>query len=142
MEHMQYIFKIKLISKSYTYRKTCINPIVHGGRSKFTPLVGFFLITFFSRKLRTWNFLTLSFYPLEIMWRNFIKNMDLFTNYDTFVINDWKLFAKKNFFSYKHTSVFFISRFFIHSHLQLYFSYFCKWQCQKSNYQYWHFFHE
>ena len=41
---------------------------------KFTPLpVRFFLITFFSLKLRAWNFLTLSFYPLDTMWQNFIK---------------------------------------------------------------------
>ena len=37
------------------------------------PLVGFFLITFFSLRLRAWNFLTLSFYSLDTMQWNFIK---------------------------------------------------------------------
>ena len=32
-----------------------------------------FFNDFFSLKLRAWNFLTLSFYPLDTMWRNFIK---------------------------------------------------------------------
>ena len=75
--------------------------------------VGIFLITFFSLKLRAWNFLTLIFYPLDKMWRNSLKNIDLLTNYDTFVINDRKCFAKKNFFSYKHTQCFLLA--FFHS---------------------------
>ena len=46
------------------------------GRSKFTPRPHcriFFLITFFSLKLRACNFLTLSLYPLDTMWQNFIR---------------------------------------------------------------------
>ena len=73
------------------------------------PLSDFFNNFFFTQAK------SLSFDPLDTMWRNFIKNIDLLTNYDTFVINDWKFFAKKKIFSYKHMSMIFISHFFIHS---------------------------
>ena len=86
-----------------------------GGNLRPHPLVGFFLITFVSLKLRAWKFFTLSFYYLDTMWWNFINKYWLVDNYDPFVINDWKFFAKKKSFSYKHMSMFFISCFFIHS---------------------------
>ena len=43
-----------------------------GGGVDLTPF-RVFLITFFSLTLRAWNFLTLRFYPLDTMWRNFTK---------------------------------------------------------------------
>ena len=70
------------------------------------------------------------------MWRNFIKNIDLLTNYDTFVINDWKFFAKKKFFSYKHMSMFFLAVFsFIFFYNFILVNYFCQYHCQKNIYQ-------
>ena len=47
------------------------NPIVHRGGGIYPPCRIFFII-FFPLKLRAWNFLTLSFYLLDTMWRNFI----------------------------------------------------------------------
>ena len=51
-----------------------VHPIMHGGRGEnLPPSCRIFFNNFFSLKLRTWNFLTLSFYSLDTMWRNFIK---------------------------------------------------------------------
>ena len=53
-----------------------LNPIVNGvGGGKFNPppLLPDFFNNFISLKVRAWNFLTLRFYPLDTMCRNFIK---------------------------------------------------------------------
>ena len=81
-----------------------------------TPPMQFFLITFLSLKLRAWNFLTLSFYLLDTTWQNFIKKYWLVNKLWHFCHQWFKMFCEENFFSSdKHMSMFFISRFFIHS---------------------------
>ena len=86
------------------------NPIVHGGGGrKFTPPpVGFFLITFFSLKLRAWNFLTLGVYPLDTMWRNVIKKYWLADKLWHFCHQWLEIFYEEKFFFLQaHSNVFY-----------------------------------
>ena len=123
----------------------CLLCMVEGGGGGLPPppRVGFFLITFFSLKLRAWNFLTLSFYPLDTIWRNFIKKywlVDKLWHLSSLIGN---FLRRKNFFLTNTCQCFLLVVFsFILFYNFILVNYFCQWHCQKSNCQYWHFFHE
>ena len=98
-------------------RRYWINSIVYGGIYPPSPPCQICFNKFFFTQAKSLKFSDFKFlYFRHNVAKFYYKNIDLLANYDTFVINDWK------FFSYKHMSMFFISRFFIHSLLQLYFS--------------------
>ena len=136
------IKKTKDTKKCYIKQK--LNPIVHGGINlPPPPSVGFFLITFFSLKLRVWNFRTLSFYPLDTMWRTFIKKYCLVDKL-WHCCHQWlEIFCQEIFLLTNTGPCFLLVVFpFILFYNFILVNYFCQWDCQKSNYQYWHFLHE
>ena len=79
------------------------------GEGEFAPPpLRIFLITFFSFKLGAWNFLTLSFYPLDTIWRNAIKKYWLVDKL-WHVCHQWlEVFSEeKLFFLQTHVNVFY-----------------------------------
>ena len=76
--------------------------------SRFPPPLSDFFNNFFSLKLRAWNFLTLSFYPLDTMWRNFIKKYWLVDKLWHFCHQWLEIFCdEKFFFLQTHVNVFY-----------------------------------